>query len=103
MHCNGNPWIFQGLKKNVYSMQDALDGCLNFMSIIAFTYVAIMICENFSNFPSTLCQRTVKNYLLMFAEQLSCIFQLKSTTEDTQGEPGSTICLHPGSGDYHVL
>ncbi|XP_065876631.1 uncharacterized protein [Euphorbia lathyris] len=37
-------------------------------------------------------------------EQLSCLFQLKSTGEDcAQVEAGSTICLHPGSGEYHVF
>ncbi|KAJ4847075.1 hypothetical protein Tsubulata_040364 [Turnera subulata] len=36
-------------------------------------------------------------------EKLSCLFQLKSSAEDTEVESGSTICLHPGSGDYHVF
>ncbi|GAV68420.1 hypothetical protein CFOL_v3_11923 [Cephalotus follicularis] len=36
-------------------------------------------------------------------EPLSCLFQLKSATEETQVEPGSAICLHAGSGDYHVF
>ncbi|KAF2284718.1 hypothetical protein GH714_029526 [Hevea brasiliensis] len=36
-------------------------------------------------------------------EQLSCLFQLKSTSEDAQLEQGSTISLRPGSGEYHVL
>ncbi|KAJ6880616.1 hypothetical protein NC652_033831 [Populus alba x Populus x berolinensis] len=37
------------------------------------------------------------------AEKLTCLFQLKSTTENSQVEPGSAICLHPGSGDYHIF
>ncbi|KAJ8748210.1 hypothetical protein K2173_000618 [Erythroxylum novogranatense] len=36
-------------------------------------------------------------------EQFSCLFKLKSASEDAQGEQGSTVCLHPGSGDYHVF
>lgn len=36
-------------------------------------------------------------------ESFSCFFQLKSATEDTQVEPSSAICLHPGNGDYHVF
>ncbi|CAL5364078.1 unnamed protein product [Camellia sinensis] len=36
-------------------------------------------------------------------ERLSCLFHLKSSTEDTQDEQGSAICLRPGIGDYHVL
>ncbi|XP_038704638.1 uncharacterized protein LOC120000578 [Tripterygium wilfordii] len=36
-------------------------------------------------------------------EPLSCLFQLKSATEDTQVEPGSAICLLPGSGNYHIF
>ncbi|PPS03967.1 hypothetical protein GOBAR_AA16698 [Gossypium barbadense] len=36
-------------------------------------------------------------------EPLSCLFQLKSATEDTKVEPSSAICLHPGGGDYHVF
>ncbi|KAJ9176723.1 hypothetical protein P3X46_012005 [Hevea brasiliensis] len=36
-------------------------------------------------------------------EQLSCLFQLKSTSEDAQLEQGSTISLRPGSGEYHVF
>ncbi|GMI69179.1 RESPONSIVENESS TO ABA SALT AND DROUGHT 1 [Hibiscus trionum] len=36
-------------------------------------------------------------------EPLSCLFQLKSATEDTKVEPSSAICLHPGCGDYHVF
>uniref|UniRef100_A0A2C9UVX2 Uncharacterized protein n=1 Tax=Manihot esculenta TaxID=3983 RepID=A0A2C9UVX2_MANES len=36
-------------------------------------------------------------------EQLSCLFQLKSASEDAQLEQGSTISLHPGSGEYHVF
>eukprot|EP00257_Ricinus_communis_P019201 XP_015578120.1 uncharacterized protein LOC8288297 isoform X1 [Ricinus communis] len=36
-------------------------------------------------------------------EKFSCSFQLKSTSDDTQVESGSTICLHPGSGEYHVF
>ncbi|KAI5565855.1 hypothetical protein BDE02_14G147700 [Populus trichocarpa] len=36
-------------------------------------------------------------------EKLTCLFQLKSTTENSQVEPGSAICLHPGSGDYHIF
>lgn len=40
---------------------------------------------------------------LCFAEQLSCLFQLKSATEGSNLESDSAVCLHPGSGDYHVL
>ncbi|KAK9285459.1 hypothetical protein L1049_024652 [Liquidambar formosana] len=36
-------------------------------------------------------------------ETLSCLFHLKSSTGDTQVEQGSAICMHPGSGDYHVF
>ncbi|XP_028074373.1 uncharacterized protein LOC114276764 isoform X2 [Camellia sinensis] len=36
-------------------------------------------------------------------EWLSCLFHLKSSTEDTQDEQGSAICLRPGTGYYHVL
>ncbi|KAL5865487.1 hypothetical protein ACOSQ3_003001 [Xanthoceras sorbifolium] len=36
-------------------------------------------------------------------EPLSCLFQLKSATEDAQVEQGSAICLLPGNGDYHVF
>ncbi|XWS75937.1 hypothetical protein CRYUN_Cryun01aG0134500 [Craigia yunnanensis] len=36
-------------------------------------------------------------------EPLSCLFQLKSATEDSKIEPSSAICLHPGCGDYHVF
>ncbi|WCJ37293.1 hypothetical protein M5689_018443 [Euphorbia peplus] len=43
------------------------------------------------------------SFSLTSEEQLSCLFQLKSTGEDTQAEAGSTICLHPGSGEYHVF
>jgi hypothetical protein len=39
----------------------------------------------------------------MLVEPLSCLLQLKSATEDTEMEPGSSISLRPGSGDYHVL
>jgi len=39
----------------------------------------------------------------MLVEPLSCLFQLKSATEDTEVEPGSAIFLRPGSGDCHVL
>ncbi|XP_077222577.1 portal protein isoform X2 [Tasmannia lanceolata] len=35
-------------------------------------------------------------------EALSCFFQLKSSAEETQ-EPGSVICLQPGTGDSHVF
>ncbi|KAF7140396.1 hypothetical protein RHSIM_Rhsim06G0182800 [Rhododendron simsii] len=34
-------------------------------------------------------------------ERLSCLFHLKSSAEDSQVEPGSSICLRPGTGDYH--
>lgn len=43
------------------------------------------------------------NFLFMVVEPFSCLFQLKSAKEDTEGEQGSAICLCPGSGDYHVL
>ncbi|KAK2647676.1 hypothetical protein Ddye_015165 [Dipteronia dyeriana] len=36
-------------------------------------------------------------------EPLSCLFQLKSATEDAQVEQSSAICLLPGNGDYHVF
>ncbi|CAK7349180.1 unnamed protein product [Dovyalis caffra] len=36
-------------------------------------------------------------------EKLTCLFQLKSTTENSQVEPASAICLHPGSGEYHIF
>ncbi|KAJ4980949.1 hypothetical protein NE237_031786 [Protea cynaroides] len=36
-------------------------------------------------------------------EALSCLFRLKSSTEETDVEPGSVICLHPGTGDSHVF
>ncbi|XP_024928474.2 uncharacterized protein LOC107416811 [Ziziphus jujuba] len=32
-----------------------------------------------------------------------CLFQLKSAIEDNELEPGSAVCLRPGSGDYHVF
>ncbi|KAK9995441.1 hypothetical protein SO802_020127 [Lithocarpus litseifolius] len=38
-----------------------------------------------------------------FLQPLSCLFQLKSATEDTGVEPGSAIFLRPGSGDCHVF
>ncbi|XP_010036107.1 uncharacterized protein LOC104425188 isoform X1 [Eucalyptus grandis] len=36
-------------------------------------------------------------------EPLSCLFQLKSSSDDPQAETDSGICLHPGCGDYHVF
>ncbi|KAI8019939.1 hypothetical protein LOK49_LG04G00538 [Camellia lanceoleosa] len=36
-------------------------------------------------------------------ERLSCLFHLKSSTENTQDEQGSAICLRPGTSDYHVF
>ncbi|XP_043698706.1 uncharacterized protein LOC122649572 isoform X2 [Telopea speciosissima] len=36
-------------------------------------------------------------------EALSCLFRLKSSTEEIDVEPGSAICLHPGTGDSHVF
>ncbi|CAK9315428.1 unnamed protein product [Citrullus colocynthis] len=36
-------------------------------------------------------------------EQLSCLFQLKSSAEGSDLESDSAVCLHPGSGDYHVF
>ncbi|PSS16057.1 Epidermin biosynthesis protein like [Actinidia chinensis var. chinensis] len=36
-------------------------------------------------------------------EHLSCLFHLKSSTEDAQVEPSSSICLRPGTSDYHVF
>ncbi|KAJ0052672.1 hypothetical protein Pint_01781 [Pistacia integerrima] len=36
-------------------------------------------------------------------ETLSCLFQLKSATEDAEAEKGSAVCLLPGNGDCHVL
>ncbi|XP_062107072.1 uncharacterized protein LOC133818305 isoform X3 [Humulus lupulus] len=32
-----------------------------------------------------------------------CLFQLNSATENNKMELDSAICLHPGSGDYHVF
>ncbi|XP_056699511.1 uncharacterized protein [Spinacia oleracea] len=34
-------------------------------------------------------------------EPLSCIFRLKSSTEDAQMDSGSAICLRSGTGEYH--
>uniref|UniRef100_A0A803M875 Uncharacterized protein n=1 Tax=Chenopodium quinoa TaxID=63459 RepID=A0A803M875_CHEQI len=34
-------------------------------------------------------------------EPLSCIFFLKSSTEDAQIDSGSAVCLHSGIGEYH--
>ncbi|EOX93622.1 Uncharacterized protein TCM_002512 isoform 1 [Theobroma cacao] len=45
----------------------------------------------------------IASFSVTSEEPLSCLFQLKSTTEDTKVEPSSTICLHPGCGDYHVF
>ncbi|KAF6141359.1 hypothetical protein GIB67_008536 [Kingdonia uniflora] len=35
--------------------------------------------------------------------KFSCLFQLKSTTEDTEIELGSAICLQSGTGDHHIF
>ncbi|KAB2613417.1 hypothetical protein D8674_035733 [Pyrus ussuriensis x Pyrus communis] len=43
------------------------------------------------------------SFLITPQEPLSCILKLSSATEDTEVEPSSAICLHPGSGDYHVF
>ncbi|GAY56183.1 hypothetical protein CUMW_169910, partial [Citrus unshiu] len=43
------------------------------------------------------------SFPLQSEDHLSCLFQLKSATEETDVEKGSTICLLPGSGDYHVF
>ncbi|KAE8075472.1 hypothetical protein FH972_014188 [Carpinus fangiana] len=45
----------------------------------------------------------VASFSVESEEPLSCLFQLKSATEDTEVEPRSSICLRPGSGDYHVF
>ncbi|KAK8517885.1 hypothetical protein V6N13_128043 [Hibiscus sabdariffa] len=45
----------------------------------------------------------IASFSVTSEEPLSCLFQLKSATEDTQVEPSSAICLHPGCGDYHVF
>ncbi|KAF9589946.1 hypothetical protein IFM89_029562 [Coptis chinensis] len=36
-------------------------------------------------------------------ETMSCLFQMKSSIEAIDVEPSSAICLHPRTGDYHVL
>ncbi|PIA58301.1 hypothetical protein AQUCO_00500317v1 [Aquilegia coerulea] len=36
-------------------------------------------------------------------ETLSCLFQLKSSTDEADVEASSAICLQPGTGDYHVF
>ncbi|CAL1408017.1 unnamed protein product [Linum trigynum] len=36
-------------------------------------------------------------------EKMPCFFQLKSDSEGAEVESASTICLHPGSGEYHVF
>ncbi|XXG63082.1 hypothetical protein AAC387_Pa05g1348 [Persea americana] len=36
-------------------------------------------------------------------ETLSCLFQLKSSTQETNLEQGSALCLQPGTGDSHVF
>ncbi|XWS47271.1 hypothetical protein CRYUN_Cryun14cG0138100 [Craigia yunnanensis] len=45
----------------------------------------------------------IASFSVTSEEPLSCLFQLKSATEDTKVEPSSAICLHPGCGDYHVF
>ncbi|XP_057954737.1 uncharacterized protein LOC131148823 isoform X2 [Malania oleifera] len=40
---------------------------------------------------------------VMSEEPLSCLLHLKSCREDTMDEPGSAVCLLPGTGDYHVF
>lgn len=40
---------------------------------------------------------------MKIADTLSCLFQLKSATEDAEVEKGSAVCLLPGNGDSHVL
>ncbi|KAK9156471.1 hypothetical protein Sjap_003951 [Stephania japonica] len=36
-------------------------------------------------------------------DMLTCLFQLKSFTEEADAESSSTIYLQPGTGDYHVF
>ncbi|KAM3684561.1 hypothetical protein ACJW31_11G053000 [Castanea mollissima] len=45
----------------------------------------------------------IASFSVTSEEPLSCLFQLKSATEDTEVEPGSAIFLRPGSGDCHVF
>ncbi|XP_022758871.1 uncharacterized protein LOC111305517 [Durio zibethinus] len=45
----------------------------------------------------------IASFSVTSEEPLSCLFLLKSATEDTKVEPSSAICLHPGCGDYHVF
>lgn len=40
-------------------------------------------------------------FSLSSEEPLSCLIQLKSSTEETESEAGSAVCLRPGSGEYH--
>ncbi|CAM8899854.1 unnamed protein product [Rhodiola kirilowii] len=35
-------------------------------------------------------------------ETVSCLFQLRSSLEDTN-EQSSVVCLHPGTGDFHIF
>ncbi|RRT75871.1 hypothetical protein B296_00002812 [Ensete ventricosum] len=43
------------------------------------------------------------NFFLLTSDILSCILQLKSSSEDALAEPGSSVCLKPGTGDSHIL
>ncbi|XVF31964.1 hypothetical protein REPUB_Repub17cG0040800 [Reevesia pubescens] len=45
----------------------------------------------------------IASFSVTSEEPLSCLFQLKSATEDMKVEPSSAVCLHPGCGDYHVF
>ncbi|XVF81368.1 hypothetical protein PTKIN_Ptkin15bG0149500 [Pterospermum kingtungense] len=45
----------------------------------------------------------IASFSVTSEEPLSCLFQLKSATEETKVDPSSAICLHPGCGDYHVF
>lgn len=43
------------------------------------------------------------SFVVPSEEALSCLFQLKSSCDDTKEELGSAICLRPGTGDSHVF
>ncbi|MQL78322.1 hypothetical protein Taro_010762, partial [Colocasia esculenta] len=42
-------------------------------------------------------------FLCANTESLSCLVQLKSSTEEANEDKGSAICLQPGNGDCHVF
>ncbi|KAM7492448.1 hypothetical protein LguiA_035369 [Lonicera macranthoides] len=41
------------------------------------------------------------SFSLACEETMSCLFHLRSSSEDAQTEQGSSISLRPGTGDYH--